>query len=70
MVLPGLYQQPVKPKTTLATQRNIQLYGKRGLTSGKGKEKHNIERKVNAALRYLTENNNHGILPSAPELIK
>ena len=35
MVLPGLYQQPVKPKTTLATQRNIQLYGKRGLTSGK-----------------------------------
>ena len=45
------------------------------LTSGKRQERDNIERvferlmlegKINAALTYLTENNDHGILPSTP----
>ena len=49
------------------------------LTSGKRNERDNIERvfaklmfegKINAGSRYLTENNNHGILPSTPETIK
>ena len=29
-----------------------------------------FEGKINAALRYLTENNDHGILPSTLELIR
>ena len=49
------------------------------LTSGKRKERDDIERvfaklmfegKINAPLRYLTENNDHGTLPSTPETIK
>ena len=49
------------------------------LTSGKRIERDDIERvfaklmfegKINAALRYLTENNDPGILPSTPETIK
>ena len=48
------------------------------LTSGKRKGSDNIERvfaklmfegKINAALRYLTENNDHGLLPSTKETI-
>ena len=49
------------------------------LTSRKRKEGDNIERifeklmfegKINAAWRYLTQNNDQGILPSTPETIK
>ena len=49
------------------------------LTSGKRKERDDIEPvfaklmfegKINAALKYLTENNDHGILPSTPETSK
>ena len=49
------------------------------LTSGKRKERDNLERvfaklmfegKINAALRYLTENHDHGILPSIQKTIK